>query len=38
MEDGTLKETILAAARVCESDQELAAVSAHLLAIGRVPD
>ncbi len=37
LEDGTLKETILAAARVCETDREMAAVSAHLLAVARKP-
>jgi SAM-dependent methyltransferase len=37
VQDGTLKKTILAAARVCETDREMAAVSAHLLAVARKP-
>lgn len=37
LEDGAVTERIIAAARVCESDQQLAAVSAHLLAVARVP-
>jgi SAM-dependent methyltransferase len=35
--DGQLKEQILEAARACERDQQLAAVSAHLLAVARKP-